>query len=61
MPPGRIVFILKEERARAIAPADLVRLRVQKPVGPVKQPLFDEQTLLLHFECLAAVSTSRLF
>jgi hypothetical protein len=45
--------------ARAIAPADLVRLRVQKPVGPVKQPLFDEQTLPLHFDCLAAVSNTR--
>jgi hypothetical protein len=43
----------------AIAPAALVRLRVQKPVGPVKQPLFDEQTLPLHFECLAAVSKTR--
>ena len=42
-----------------IAPEALVRLRVQKPVGPVKQPTFDEQTLPLHFECLAAVSTSR--
>ena len=47
--------------ARPIAPADLVRLRVQKPAGPVKQPEFDEQTLPLHFECLAAVSSSRLF
>ena len=46
---------------QAIAPADLVRLRVQKPAGPVKKPEFDEQTLPLHFECLAAVSTSRLF
>jgi hypothetical protein len=45
--------------AKAITPADLVRLRVQKPVGPVKQPQFDEQTLPLHFECLAAVSTMR--
>lgn len=45
--------------AKDIAPADLVRLRVQKPVGPVKQPLFDEQTLPLHFECLAAVSNTR--
>ena len=44
-----------------IAPARLVRLRVQKPVGPVKQPQFEEQTLPLHFECLAAVSSSRLF
>jgi hypothetical protein len=42
-----------------IAPEVLVRLRVQKPVGPVKQPTFDEQTLPLHFECLAAVSTMR--
>jgi len=46
---------------RAIAPAKLVRLRVQKPVGTVKAPEFDEQTLPLHFDCLAAVSTSRLF
>ncbi len=44
-----------------IAAADLVRLRVQKPVGPVKRPRFDEQTLPLHFDCLAAVSSSRLF
>ena len=47
--------------ATPVAPADLVRLRVQKPAGPVKRPEFDEQTLPLHFECLAAVSTSRLF
>src|SRR6185369_11378134 len=47
--------------ARAIAPADLVRLRVQQPVGPVKQPRFDELSLPIHFECLAAVSRSRLF
>ena len=46
--------------AKEIAPADLIRLRVQKPVGPVKQPQFEEQTLPLHFECIAAVSTSRL-
>jgi hypothetical protein len=44
-----------------IAPAELVRLRVQRPSGPVKRPEFDEQTLPLHFDCLAAVSTSRLF
>jgi len=44
---------------RAIAPEMLVRLRVQKPAGPVKAPQFDEQTLPLHFECLAAVSQSR--
>jgi len=44
-----------------IAPVDLVRLRVQKPTGTVKAPEFDEQTLPLHFDCLAAVSTSRLF
>jgi len=44
---------------KPIAPADLVRLRVQKPVGPVKQPQFDEQTLPLHFECLARVSNTR--
>ena len=47
--------------ARDIAPADLVRLRVQRPAGAVKAPEFDEQTLPLHFECLAAVSNSRLF
>ena len=44
-----------------IAPADLVRIRVQKPVGPVKQPLFDEFSFPVHFDCLAAVSTSKLF
>ena len=41
--------------AKTIAPADLVRLRVQKPAGPVKRPEFDEQTLPLHFLCLASV------
>ena len=46
---------------KAIAPANLVRLRVQRPVGTVKQPQFDEQTLPLHFDCLAAVSNSKLF
>jgi hypothetical protein len=45
--------------AKEIAPAELVRLRVQKPVGPVKQPTFDEQTLPFHFECLASVSQTR--
>jgi hypothetical protein len=45
--------------ARAIAPADLVRLRVQRPTGPVKAPQFDEQSLPVHFECLAAVRTTR--
>jgi hypothetical protein len=45
--------------AKEIAPADLVRLRVQKPAGPVKRPEFEEQTLPLHFECLAAVSNTR--
>jgi hypothetical protein len=44
---------------QAIAPPALVRLRVQKPVGPVKRPEFDEQTLPLHFDCLAAVSRTR--
>jgi len=29
--------------------------------GPVKKPEFDERSLPAHFECLAAVSTSRLF
>jgi len=42
-----------------IAPAQLVRLRVQKPVGAVKKPEFDEQTLPLHFDCIAAVSISK--
>ena len=45
---------------KAIAPPALVRLRVQRPTGPVKQPQFDEQTLPLHAACLAGVSTSRL-
>ena len=44
-----------------IAPADLVRIRVQKPVGPVKKPQFDEFSFPVHFDCLAAVSTSKLF
>jgi len=47
--------------AKDIAPADLVRIRVQKPVGPVKQPLFDEFSFPVHFDCLAAVSISKLF
>jgi hypothetical protein len=47
--------------AQAIAPADLVRLRLQRPAGTVKKPEFDEQSLPFHFECLAAVSSSRLF
>jgi hypothetical protein len=42
-----------------IAPEVLVRLRVQKPAGPVKHPQFDEQTLPLHLDCLAKVSSSR--
>jgi len=45
--------------AKAIAPAALVRLRVQRPAGPVKKPEFDEQTLPLHTACLAAVSNTR--
>jgi hypothetical protein len=44
---------------RAIAAGALVRLRVQKPAGPVKQPEFDEQTLPIHADCLARVSYSR--
>ena len=44
-----------------IAPAHLVRLRVQKPDGPVKRPEFDEFSIPVHFDCLAAVSTSKLF
>ena len=47
--------------AQPIAPPDLVRIRVQKPVGPVKQPTFDEFSFPVHFECLASVSRSRLF
>ena len=47
--------------ARPIAPPDLVRIRVQKPVGPVKQPTFDEFSFPVHFDCLATVSTSKLF
>ena len=46
---------------QAIAPADLVRLRVQRPAGTVKRPEFDEFSLPLHFDCLATVSRSRLF
>ena len=45
----------------AIAPAALVRLRLQRPTGTVKAPVFDEQSLPFHFDCLAEVSTSRLF
>jgi len=44
---------------KAIAPASLVRLRVQKPAGPVKAPEFDEQTLPLHADCLATVSNTQ--
>jgi hypothetical protein len=47
--------------ARDIAPANLVRIRVQKPAGLVKRPEFDEFSFPVHFDCLAAVSTSRLF
>lgn len=47
--------------ALPIAPAALVRLRVQRPAGTVRAPEFDEQTLPLHADCLAGVSTSRLF
>jgi len=47
--------------ARPIAPAALVRLRVQRPAGTVKAPEYDEQSLALHQDCLAEVSTSRLF
>jgi hypothetical protein len=42
-----------------VAPPELVRLRVQKPVGPVNRPEFDEQTLPFHFECLASASQTR--
>jgi hypothetical protein len=44
---------------KAIAPEHLVRLRVQRPAGPVRKPEFDEQTLALHADCLAAVSTMK--
>jgi hypothetical protein len=44
---------------RDIAPEALVRLRVQRPVGTVRAPEFDEQTLPVHFDCLAKVITSR--
>ena len=47
--------------ARDIAPANLVRIRVQKSAGPVNRPEFDEFSFPVHFDCLAAVSTSRLF
>ena len=47
--------------AKPIAYADLVRLRAQRPTATIKAPEFDEQTFPIHFECLAAVSTSRLF
>ena len=47
--------------AKDIQPVELVRLRIQKPVGPVRRPTFDEQSLPFHLECLARVSTSRLF
>jgi hypothetical protein len=43
----------------AIAAQALVRLRVQKPAGPVKRPEYDEQSLPVHFDCLAAVSTMK--
>ncbi|HEX6660536.1 MAG TPA: hypothetical protein VF067_01535 [Sphingomicrobium sp.] len=43
----------------AIAPDTLVRLRIQKPVGPIRQAHFDEQSLPFHFECLASVSQTR--
>jgi hypothetical protein len=45
---------------KAIAANDLVRLRIQKPAGPVKRPEFDEQSLPVHAACLAAVSTMKL-
>jgi len=42
-----------------IAAPELVRIRVQKPVGPIRKTWFDEQSLPFHFECLASVSTTR--
>ena len=44
-----------------IDPPELVRIRAQKPVDPVRKPEFDEQSLPFHFECLASDSTSRHF
>jgi hypothetical protein len=41
---------------RAIAPSNLVRLRVQRPAATVKAPEFDEQTLPLHAACLASAT-----
>ena len=46
---------------QAVAPDTLVRLRIQRPAGTVKAPEFDEQSVPLHFDCLAEVSTSKLF
>ncbi len=42
-----------------IDPDVLARLRVQKPVGPVRRPEFDEQSLPFHAACLASVSTMK--
>ena len=47
--------------ARPMTPAKRVHLRLQRPAGTVKAPEFDEQSLAMHFDCLAEVSTSRLF
>jgi len=44
---------------KQVAAPDLVRLRVQKPVGAIRRAEFDEQTLPLHSECLSAASNSR--
>ena len=44
-----------------VAPEVLVQLRIQRPAGTVKAPEFDEQSVPLHFDCLAEVSTSRIF
>src|SRR4030095_4438458 len=38
--------------AKDIAPPQLVRIRVQKPVSTVKQPTFDEFSFPVHFDCL---------
>ena len=45
---------------KAISADDLVRLRIQKPTGPVKRAAFDEQSLPVHAACLASVSTMKL-
>ena len=38
--------------AGAIAATDLVRLRVQSLIGPIRAPLFDEESVPVHAACL---------